>query len=335
MSNLPAVLPLSLLLVACVGQPDAYVETETPDPISEGDLDGDDGGNDDVGTPDPDPKPLFPPASGAAFIFAHGFSGNGDSFSLEISAALESEGHAVLRATLPPVEGVAARGATLGFQVDQVIAETGVAKVHVIAHSQGGLDARYMVSSLGYADRVASLTTISTPHQGTPLADLALGVVGESGDQSIALDLFEALAGDVDEAALNRALVDLSERQASAFNTANPDQVGVYYQSFAGLSTVFGASTGDADTACLTQPVVVIPDPDTLAAPLVLAAPIVAKVPDERLAHDGVVSVASAKHAVFRGCIPADHFDEVLATPDSRYDAVSFYRNIAAELAAP
>ena len=45
-------------------------------------------------------------------------------------------------------------------------------KVNIIAHSMGGLDARYAIAKLGLADRVASLVTIGTPHLGTPLANL-------------------------------------------------------------------------------------------------------------------------------------------------------------------
>jgi len=44
-------------------------------------------------------------------------------------------------------------------------------KIHIIAHSMGGLDARLMIAEKGMAERVASLTTIGTPHLGTSLAD--------------------------------------------------------------------------------------------------------------------------------------------------------------------
>jgi triacylglycerol lipase len=44
-------------------------------------------------------------------------------------------------------------------------------RVHLIAHSMGGLDARYLISKLGMADRVISLATIGTPHEGSPIAD--------------------------------------------------------------------------------------------------------------------------------------------------------------------
>lgn len=47
-------------------------------------------------------------------------------------------------------------------------------KLNIIAHSMGGLDMRYALSELGIARKVASLTTVSTPHRGTSLADLTL-----------------------------------------------------------------------------------------------------------------------------------------------------------------
>ena len=43
--------------------------------------------------------------------------------------------------------------------------------VHLIAHSMGGLDARYMISCLDMADHVLTLTTLGTPHRGTSFAD--------------------------------------------------------------------------------------------------------------------------------------------------------------------
>src|SRR5262249_49723084 len=46
-------------------------------------------------------------------------------------------------------------------------------RVNVVAHSMGGLDARWAIAKLGVGDRVASLVTVGTPHRGTPLAELA------------------------------------------------------------------------------------------------------------------------------------------------------------------
>jgi triacylglycerol lipase len=49
--------------------------------------------------------------------------------------------------------------------------------IHIVAHSMGGLDARYLISSKGLncSSWIASLTTISTPHNGSPIADFATG----------------------------------------------------------------------------------------------------------------------------------------------------------------
>lgn len=44
-------------------------------------------------------------------------------------------------------------------------------KVHIIAHSMGGLDSRWMIYKYKMDDHVASLTTIGTPHLGTSYAD--------------------------------------------------------------------------------------------------------------------------------------------------------------------
>jgi triacylglycerol lipase len=51
-------------------------------------------------------------------------------------------------------------------------------KVHIIGHSQGGLNSRHAIVDHGIADNVAMLTTIDTPHLGTSFADHALTPLG-------------------------------------------------------------------------------------------------------------------------------------------------------------
>lgn len=46
----------------------------------------------------------------------------------------------------------------------------GVDKVNIIAHSKGGLDTKHMILKLGMESRVASLTTLCTPHRGSIIA---------------------------------------------------------------------------------------------------------------------------------------------------------------------
>lgn len=58
--------------------------------------------------------------------------------------------------------------------IKQVCEEHGYEKVNVIAHSMGGLDMRCALTHMDISQKVASLTTLATPHRGTYLADLIL-----------------------------------------------------------------------------------------------------------------------------------------------------------------
>ena len=55
--------------------------------------------------------------------------------------------------------------------IDSILENTGHERVNIIAHSKGGLDSRYLIWRHDFGDRVASLTTISTPHGGSEIAD--------------------------------------------------------------------------------------------------------------------------------------------------------------------
>src|SRR5437868_2324493 len=74
-------------------------------------------------------------------------------------------------------------------------------KIVIFAHSMGGLDARYMISKLGMADRVAALVTLSTPHRGSPYADWCMINLGK---RLKGLQLMRLLGIDV------RAVADLT-----------------------------------------------------------------------------------------------------------------------------
>ena len=87
--------------------------------------------------------------------------------------------------------------------------------------------------------KIASLTfTLQTPHRGSPLADIALGLTESltASQQDAILAITELLGPDVSAEQLQRALVDLAEANAPAFsNAANPDAAGVAYHSYAGF----------------------------------------------------------------------------------------------------
>jgi hypothetical protein len=68
---------------------------------------------------------------------------------------------------------VRATAADLAVAVEKLVAESGAEKVHVIGHSLGGLITRYYVQRMGGHERVHTVVTLGTPHQGTVLARAA------------------------------------------------------------------------------------------------------------------------------------------------------------------
>jgi triacylglycerol lipase len=87
-----------------------------------------------------------------------------------IAKHLESLGCHAHAVRLPPAASVPERARELVAAIEALPHE----RVDLIAHSLGGLDARYALTHLGLAGRVRALVTVGTPHRGTPLADLAL-----------------------------------------------------------------------------------------------------------------------------------------------------------------
>ncbi|HEU5483558.1 MAG TPA: alpha/beta fold hydrolase [Microlunatus sp.] len=58
----------------------------------------------------------------------------------------------------------------LAVAVEKLVEESGADRVHVIGHSLGGLISRYYVQRMGGHERVHTVVTLGTPHQGTVLA---------------------------------------------------------------------------------------------------------------------------------------------------------------------
>jgi triacylglycerol lipase len=85
-----------------------------------------------------------------------------------IREQLEAAGNRVLVARVSPTAGVAQRADDLKKFINSEIPS---GQVHIIGHSMGGLDARYMTAKLGMEERVLSLTTVGTPHRGSAFAD--------------------------------------------------------------------------------------------------------------------------------------------------------------------
>jgi pimeloyl-ACP methyl ester carboxylesterase len=154
-------------------------------------------------------------------LLVHGYFGTDTYFGLldyfhDVPDRLREAGYDVRTPITDAFNWSEVRGEQLAAQVDEVLRETGARKVNLIGHSQGGLDSRVLISGLGYADRVASLTTVATPHHGTPLLIQEIASV-----QDFSPDYMEG-----------------------TFNPAYPDAPGVTYWSWS------GRTCGLLDFAC-------------------------------------------------------------------------------------
>jgi triacylglycerol lipase len=293
-------------------------------------------------------NPLFAEPRGRAtrypIVLAHGFDAsptNRWGF-YNVQGTLRQDGHRVFVATVPPYASPAVRAMHLKTFVDQALRETGAPKVNLIAHSMGGLDCRELISRMGYGDRVASLTTISSPHRGTQVADVALRLLPGRADDAInALAsawgrTYSTVANDSN---VRDALTALAEASAPAFNASHPDDPRVYYQSWAGVSSVAGVPGPYDRSACEGKLLRQGTRADVMDATLTPMAALTAHGLALR-PNDGMATVESAKWGNFRGCFPADHLDEVgqprRAGMDRRtgFDHLRFYRSVAFDLAA-
>ena len=150
----------------------------------------------------------------------------------------------------------------------------------------------------------------------------------------------ETLSRDdlVDDNDVRGALSDMAEANSDAWNAAHPNAKGVYYQSWAGVSNYLGIPGPNDERDCEGKGYMAGVPRDRMDVKLVPVAAFVAH-GWSMLPNDGLATVQSSKWGTFRGCIPADHQDDVGrsgqtgADSQSGFDHVRFYRQIAFDLA--
>jgi triacylglycerol lipase len=199
-------------------------------------------------------------------VLAHGVLGFGNFIGVSpfvnyfhgVAAHLERKGHIVIVPTVNPVGTVAQRGEQLGSKILGQAPPSG--RLHLIAHSMGGLDARHALAHVqGLADRVDTLVAIGTPHRGSPVAD----AIASHTDPLLAhiptfiVDALQRNAG---------ALHDLTTDFGTHFDETTPDLSSVRYIDVAGnaargghelllfqLAAVIGRLTGEVNDGVVTK----------------------------------------------------------------------------------
>jgi len=117
-------------------------------------------------------------------------------------------------------------------RVEDIVRSTGCEKVNIIAHSKGGLEARYAISCLGMDKYVASLTTVNTPHRGCLFADYLLNIIPRKVTDKLAYTYNKTLMkfGEKNPDFI-AALNDLTDSRCSMLNELAIDKEGIFYQS--------------------------------------------------------------------------------------------------------
>jgi triacylglycerol lipase len=233
-----------------------------------------------------------------------------------IPAELEKSGARVFYSSHDAWGSIEECAVQIREQVLRIEAETGLSKLNIIAHSKGGLDSRYLVSSLGMEDKIASITTVSTPHHGSKTIDLVLRLPAFLFMILCPLvSRFFTLLGDR-KADFGTAVRSFSTAAMKAFNEAHPDSPTVLYQSYAGRML-----SPWSDLLFFWQNL------------------IIGLIEGE---NDGLVTVESARHGDWKGLIGAglglgiSHADEVDLWRKSKrkFDICVFYAEVVAGLKA-
>ncbi len=205
-------------------------------------------------------------------------------------------------------------GEDIRTRILQMVKETGASKVNIIAHSKGGLDARYAITRLGMAPYVASLTTMSTPHRGCRFVDYAC---------QLPEGLYRFVAGCFDRTFSRfgdrspdfyTSTRQFSTEESARFNAETPDDPRVYYQSYASRMKYPWSHL-------------------LLAVPFCMIRPLEGE-------NDGLVSTESARWGEFRGVFRNErvrgisHGDMIdLKRQDYKgFDVTEAYVQIVAEL---
>ncbi|KAI0080363.1 alpha/beta-hydrolase, partial [Panus rudis PR-1116 ss-1] len=143
-----------------------------------------------------------------------------------IKDALEANGVEVLVTRVPATSTPIDRAKVLEEKISEAYPGR---SVHLIGHSMGGLDCRYLTTHLTKRKfKVLSITTISTPHRGSSFADHFLSTIGKERMPSVLslLDMLPNGGGD------GKAFEFLTLDNMRRFNENTPDVPGVKYFSW-------------------------------------------------------------------------------------------------------
>ena len=149
----------------------------------------------------------------------------------KIPGTLADEGAQVFVPRINAFDSSARRGERLIQQLDGIRASSGgsISKFNLIGHSQGGVTSRYVMNVR--PDLVASVTTLHTPHKGSPLADITTGLTPEGSLTGVGFEALGNAVGNLvnllsnnpaDESDINAMLAEFNAAGSAQFNALFP-----------------------------------------------------------------------------------------------------------------
>lgn len=244
-----------------------------------------------------------PEHAGSSFVFVHGVLGFARftvgrkriDYFRRLPPCLGTRGYDAFFPQLPPAESIVNRAQALA----QFLSGIAGNPLCIVAHSMGGLDARYLIHRLDPERRVRCLVTVGTPHRGSLLAAWFLNTRGPL--QWAGRRLAE------------RALVDLTPESCARFNERVPNRSDVRYLSYAGARPI-------EEMPCVFRPSTRLLE-------------------EEAGQNDSQVPVASAQWGEFQGTVRASHTELIgwsFAWPDRAiarpFDHLGFYATMLSEV---
>jgi triacylglycerol lipase len=133
----------------------------------------------------------------------------------------ESQGTRVLVVDLPSWHSLERRSEDLRLQIEAAFPGE---RVNLLGHSMGGLDARALAADPLFGERVASVTTLGTPHRGT--------YVGDAIHEKLSPPVKFALEKLLNQMGLsNQGFEQITSEGARLFTEAAPNQKHTAYYS--------------------------------------------------------------------------------------------------------
>lgn len=149
----------------------------------------------------------------------------------QIPSTLAAQGATVYVAKINALDSSAKRGEELIAQLDSIRAASGgkITKFNLMGHSQGGVTSRYVMAVR--PDLVASVTSLDTPHAGSPVADVVTGLAPEGSLRGVTLDAISNAMGNLvnllsdnkrSQADVRAMMNEFNQAGAAAFNQQFP-----------------------------------------------------------------------------------------------------------------